>query len=90
MSYEDGKSRLRGKSLDSQKSAEQAPSRLRGKSLDAPATADKERSAENLKGRTLIQRDSGKEFRVAAIHIQDMGTDRKQVANLEGVGEKIE
>jgi hypothetical protein len=88
VTFEDGKSRLRGKSLDNQKPPEQVPSRLRGKSVDVPAAVDKGLSAENLKGKTLVQRDSGKEFRVAAVHTPDVGSDRHPVANLEAIDGK--
>ena len=63
------------------------PSRLLGKSLEKErALEHEELSEENLKGRVVIQRDSGKEFKIVAVHEPTIGSDKRLVANLERVG----
>ncbi len=65
-------------------------SRLRGRGIERPdpVPGKEELSEGNLKGKTLIQQDSGKEFEVVGVRAPEFGTSKRPVANLESVDGK--
>ena len=74
-------SRLKGTGLDKLKRPNEATPRLLTR--EGSVAPREELSETNLKGKTLVQRDSGAEFLVTDVHSPAVGDDRRPVANLE-------